>query len=173
MQFSNPQFPLIRFSVAVSIHNIVGITLCVNYLLFFIGNFVTSNGKYYKVIFPGFASRLKTQFRYYTFGMFKKETIPFPINTERKFNPLQQVTYVGAMYFLTPIVMFSGWALLYPEVIPVRIFQSSGLHLIDLIHITAAFLISMFMIIHIYFCTIGKSPLSNFKSLIDGYHDTH
>ena len=173
MQFSNPQFPLIRFSVAVSIHNIVESTLCANYLLFFVGNLVTSNKKYYKLIFPGLIKRLITQFRYYTFGMFKKETVPFPLNKERKFNPLQQVTYIGAMYILLPIIMLSGWALLYPDVIPVRLFRLSGLHLIDLLHITAALLISMFMFIHIYFCTIGKSPLSNFKSLLDGYHESH
>jgi thiosulfate reductase cytochrome b subunit len=173
MQFSNPKFPMIRFDVAVSIHNIVGIILSANYLLFFLGNIITSNGKYYKLIFPGLSSRVMTQFRYYTRGLFKDEMAPYPLNSERKFNPLQQVTYVGAMYILIPIIMITGWALLYPEVIPSRLFWASGLHLIDLFHITAAFLVSLFMFIHIYFCTIGKSPLSNFKSMIDGYHESH
>ena len=173
MQFSNPKFPMIRFDVAVSVHNIVGIILCVNYLLFFLGNITTRNGKYYKLIFPGLFSRLMTQFRYYTRGLFKGETAPYPLNSERKFNPLQQVTYVGSMYVLIPIIMITGWALMYPEVIPARFVWSSGLHLTDLFHITAAFLVSLFMFIHIYFCTIGKSPLSNFMSMIDGYHESH
>ena len=95
MQFSNPKFPMMRFDVAVSVHNIVGIILCVNYLLFFLGNITTRNGKYYKLIFPGLFSRLMTQFGYYTRGLFKGETPPYPLNSERKFNPLQQVTYVG------------------------------------------------------------------------------
>src|ERR1035437_7714451 len=173
MQFSNPKFPMMRFDVAVSVHNIVGIILCVNYLLFFLGNITTRNGKYYKLIFPGLFSRLMTQFGYYTRGLFKGETPPYPLNSERKFNPLQQVTYVGSMYVLIPIIMISGWALLYPEVIPASVLWTSGLHLTDLFHITAAFLVSLFMIIHIYFCTIGKTPLSNFKSMIDGYHEGH
>jgi len=173
MQFSNPKFPMIRFDVAVSIHNIVGIILCVNYLLFFLGNITTRNGKYYKLIFPGLFSRLMTQFRYYTRGLFKGETAPYPLNSERKFNPLQQITYVGSMYLLLPIIMITGWALMYPEVIPARFVWSSGLHLTDLFHITAAFLVSLFMFIHIYFCTIGKTPLSNFMSMIDGYHESH
>lgn len=173
MQFSNPQFPLIRFRLAVSIHNIMGITLSVSYFLFFLGNLFMGNGKYYKLIFPGLYSRLMIQFKYYTRGLFRDESVPYPINSERKFNPLQQVTYIGAMYILIPIIMITGWALLYPEVIPSRLFWSSGLHLIDLFHITAAFLVSMFMFIHIYFCTIGKSPISNFKSMIDGYHESH
>ncbi len=173
MQFSNPKFPMIRFDVAVSVHNIVGIILCVNYLLFFLGNITTHNGKYYKLIFPGLFSRLITQFRYYTRGLFKGEAAPYPLNSERKFNPLQQVTYVGSMYVLFPIIMITGWALMYPEVIPARFVWSSGLHLTDLFHITAAFLVSLFMFIHIYFCTIGKTPLSNFLSMIDGYHESH
>jgi thiosulfate reductase cytochrome b subunit len=173
MQFSNPKFPMIRFDVAVSVHNIVGIILCVNYLLFFLGNITTRNGKYYKLIFPGLFSRLMTQFRYYTTGLFKGETAPYPLNSERKFNPLQQVTYVGSMYVLFPVIMITGWALMYPEVIPARFVWSSGLHLTDLFHITAAFLVSLFMFIHIYFCTIGKTPLSNFMSMIDGYHESH
>ena len=173
MQFSNPKFPMMRFDVAVSVHNIVGIILCVNYLLFFLGNITTRNGKYYKLIFPGLFSRLMTQFGYYTRGLFKGETPPYPLNSERKFNPLQQVTYVGSMYVLFPIIMITGWALMYPEVIPARFVWSSGLHLTDLFHITAAFLVSLFMFIHIYFCTIGKTPLSNFMSMIDGYHESH
>jgi len=173
MQFSNPKFPMIRFDVAVSIHNIVGIILCANYLVFFLGNLLTRNGKYYKLIVPGLFSRLMTQFRYYTRGLFKSETAPYPLNAERKFNPLQQVTYVGAMYVLIPVIMFTGWALLYPEVIPARFLWTSGLHLTDLFHITAAFLVSLFMFVHVYFCTIGKSPFSNFKSMINGYHESH
>lgn len=173
MQFSNPKFPMIRFDMAVSVHNIVGIILCVNYILFFLGNITTRNGKYYKLILPGLFSRLMTQFRYYTRGLFKGETAPYPLNSERKFNPLQQVTYVGSMYLLFPIIMITGWALMYPEVIPARFLWTSGLHLTDLFHITAAFLVSLFMFIHIYFCTIGKTPLSNFMSMIDGYHESH
>jgi thiosulfate reductase cytochrome b subunit len=173
MQFSNPKFPLIPFNVAVSIHNIAGIILCLDYIIFFIGNLTTRNGRYYKLIFPGLFSRLMSQFRYYTNGIFKGETAPYPISTERKFNPLQQVTYVISMYILIPIIMISGWALMYPEIIPDQFFWSSGLHFTDLLHILAAFMVSLFMFIHVYFCTIGKTPVSNFKSMIDGYHESH
>ncbi|MGA3012615.1 MAG: cytochrome b/b6 domain-containing protein [Bacteroidales bacterium] len=173
MQFSNPKFPMIRFNVAVSIHNIAGIILCISYILFFIGNLLTSNGKYYKPIISGFFNRLKTQFIYYTVGLFKGKIPPYPVTLERKFNPLQQVTYIGTMYLLVPLSFITGLAMLYPEIIPIRIFWSSGLHFTDLIHITAGFLISVFMVIHIYFCTIGTTPLSNFKGMIDGYHESH
>jgi thiosulfate reductase cytochrome b subunit len=173
MQFSNPKFPMIRFDVAVSIHNILGILLTVNYIFFFAGNLITRNGKYYKPVISGYFSRLMTQFSYYTWGLFKGATAPYPVTQERKFNPLQQATYIGTMYFLIPLVFITGLAMLYPEVIPARIFWSSGLHFTDLLHIIAGFLISVFMCIHVYFCTIGATPVSNFKSMINGFHDVH
>ena len=173
MQFSNPKVPLIRFDVAVSIHNIFGILLAVSYLLFFAGNLVTNNGKYYKIKFKGYYDQLLSQFRYYTRGIFKGEEAPFKINKERKFNPLQQFTYVLSMYILVPIICITGLSLMYPEVIPTNVLGMSGLHLTDLLHIFIGFIISLFMFVHIYFCTIGKNPVSNFKSMINGYHEAH
>jgi thiosulfate reductase cytochrome b subunit len=173
MQFSNPKVPMIRFDVAVSIHNIFGVLLGLNYLLFFIGNLFSWNGLHYKIDFQGFYSRLMTQFRYYTKGIFKKEHAPFPASKELKFNPLQQLTYVLTMYIFIPVVVISGLGLLYPDAIPTSLFGLSGLHLTDLFHIITGFIISLFMFIHIYFCTIGKTATSNFKSMITGYHETH
>jgi thiosulfate reductase cytochrome b subunit len=173
MQFSNPQVPLIRFDIAVSIHNIFGVLLGLNYLLFFFGNILTWNGKHYKIEFRGFAGRLMEQFRYYTKGIFRKENAPFPVTRELKFNPLQQFTYVLTMYIMVPIIVISGLGLLYPDVIPTNLMGISGLHLTDLFHIIAGFVISLFMFVHIYFCTIGKTPVSNFKSIVNGYHEAH
>jgi thiosulfate reductase cytochrome b subunit len=173
MQFSNPKVPLIRFDVAVTVHNIFGILLIVNYVLFFLGNLFTWNGKYYKIAFRGFYERLMMQFRYYTRGIFKGENPPFQINKELKFNPLQQFSYVLIMYIMVPIIAISGLGLLYPDMIPTNLLGISGLHLTDLFHIVAGFIISLFMFVHVYFCTIGKTPTSNFKGIINGYHEAH
>jgi len=174
MQFSNPKYPLIRFHIAVSVHNIVGIFLIINYVLFIIGNIVSGNGRYYRLHLNGLFNNLKQQFIYYVKGIFQKENAPFQINTERKFNPLQQFTYLCIMYFLIPIIIISGVALMYPDIfIPNKFLGISALHLTDLVHIIVGFIISLFMIVHIYFCTIGKTPVSSFKSMVNGYHEVH
>ena len=49
MQFAKPGFELIRFDLAVTLHNYAGIIVSISYLLFFIGNMVTSNKKYYRI----------------------------------------------------------------------------------------------------------------------------
>jgi thiosulfate reductase cytochrome b subunit len=173
MQFSNPNVALVRFDTAVAIHDITGIILTINYAIFFLGNLFTLNGKYYQMEYRGLFKRLSKQFVYYTIGIFRKENPPFPVSRERKFNPLQQFSYVAIMYLFVPLVFITGWALLFPSTIPTTILKASGLHVTDFLHIISGFFISFFMIIHIYFCTIGKTPTSNFKSMIDGYHEAH
>ena len=172
IQFSNPG-TVVKFNAAVSVHNIAGIILSISYGIFFLGNLFTPNGAYYVIPVKGFLIRLKKQFIYYTVGLFRKDEPPFPVSGESKFNPLQQFTYVVLMYGFVPFVIFSGWGLLYPEITVNSFFGFSGLDLTDLFHIFAGFAISIIMCVHIYFCTIGKNPTSNFKSMINGYHESH
>jgi thiosulfate reductase cytochrome b subunit len=106
--------------------------------------------------------------------MFKGEKHPFPVTELRKFNPLQKVTYVLAMYIAIPLLIISGFGLLFPEITIKSIFGVSGLILTDILHITMGFFLSIFMIIHIYTCTLGAKPTSLFWGMISGYHrDEH
>jgi thiosulfate reductase cytochrome b subunit len=173
MQFTNPDNPFIRFDIAVRMHNISGILLTLNYVFFITGTIITPNGKHYKLTLKGLTGRIIKQFTYYTFGIFKHEPAPFPVTKESKFNPLQQFTYVAAMFVLVPIVIITGWALLYPELVLTKFFGGSGLKVNDFIHVIIGFFVSFFMFVHIYFCTIGATFVSNFKSMINGFHETH
>ena len=161
----------IPFNVAVSIHNICGIILACSYLIFLIGNLTSGNYKYYLIKIEGFYRDLKLQFKFYTSGLFKSEKPPFPINKGRKFNPLQKLSYILVMAVIVPVIVLSGLSLLFPQVIINRILGVPGIVVADLLHITAGFLGSIFMLIHIYFCTIGSKPAANFKSMITGYHE--
>jgi thiosulfate reductase cytochrome b subunit len=172
MQYSDLQNPFIRFDIAVSLHNIAGITLTLAYLWFVFGAIKTPNGRHYRLSLKGLFPRLVKQFNYYTFGIFKKETPPFPITTESKFNPLQQFSYVITMFILVPTVIITGWAFLYPEIILTKMMGGSGLMLNASIHVIVGYFVSFFMFIHIYFCTIGASFVSNFMSMINGYHES-
>lgn len=173
MQYSSPDYGFIRFDKAVSIHNIAGMLLTLNYVLFIVGNMITPNGRYYKITKAGFFEKLMKQFLYYTIGIFKHEKPPFPVTRERKFNPLQQFTYVVTMYIMVPVVFLTGWALLYPEVVLAKIMGGDGLKINDFIHVIIGFLVSFFLFVHVYFCTIGATFVSNFKSMINGYHEPH
>ena len=170
MQYANPNIQILPFSLTVSIHNITGILLAILFVAFIIGNRITDNGKFYKVKKNLRIRKLVKQFKYYTIGIFKKEEPPYPVTKKRKFNPLQLFSYIVIMYILFPILIISGIVLLFPEFIPHKIFGISGIHLTDIIHIVVGYIISLFLVIHVYFCTLGKTPLSNFKCIINGWH---
>ncbi len=171
MQYSNPEFPLIRFDIAVSMHNIAGVLLTLSYIMFVIGNWKTKNGKYYRMKVKGSFDRLKKQFIYYTIGVFKKADKPFPITMKRKFNPMQKLSYIVIMYVFMPLIFITGWALLYPEMTIHNVLGLSGLYLTNLLHIFVSFVITVFMFVHIYFCTFGTTASSNFKAMFTGWHE--
>ena len=160
------------FAKAVKWHNIAAVLLTFNYMLFVLGNLFTGNGKYYRIGKKDFIKNLWSQLRYYSYGMFRGEKHPFPVTLERKFNPLQKLSYVLTMYMAMPLLIISGLGLLFPEIIINRFLGVSGLIFNDLLHVTTGFLISVFMVIHIYTCTLGSSPTSLFRGIISGYHET-
>ncbi len=170
LQYSGYGFGLFRFDVAVTLHNIAGITITAAYLLFVILNWVTPNGKFYKVNKHGFVRRLKMQIWFYSYGIFIKAPHPFAVTKYRKFNPLQKLSYIFVMYLFMPVLIITGLALLFPEIIIPRVFGFSGIHLTGLLHIFIGFISSIFMVVHIYFCTIGHSPTKNFISMFTGWH---
>jgi len=161
---------VVGFAKAVKWHNFAAIVLILNYILFVTGNLLTNNGRYYKIGRKDFLSNLVKQFKYYSSGMFKGEKHPFPVTEERKFNPLQKLTYVLAMYVAFPLLIISGIGLLLPEITITTFFGLSGLILTDILHITMGFFLSIFMVIHIYTCTLGAKPTSLFWGMISGYH---
>ena len=163
----------INFKLAVNIHNISGIVVTANYLLFFIGNIVTQNIKFYLIKPMGFIKRPMKQAYYYAWGMFHGMTAPYPLSEKRKFNPLQKYAYVAVMYMIVPIVIITGFALLFPEIILEKVYALSGVFLTAVTHSAGGFFISIFLVIHLYVASIGKSPIENFKSIITGWHNTH
>lgn len=161
---------MVGFEGAVKWHNIAAIILTLSYIVFVTGNVFTSNGKYYRVEKENFMKNLMIQLKYYAGGMFKGEKHPFPVTEERKFNPLQQFTYVLAMYLGLPLLIISGVGLLIPEITVRSFLGQSGLIYTDILHITMGFFLSVFMVIHIYTCTLGAKPGSLFWGMISGYH---
>ena len=163
---------IVNFASAVKWHNIAASILTISFIFFVIMNMRTGNGKYYRLNKKNFFSDLGKQFRYYSFGIFRHEKPPFPVSIERKFNPLQKFSYVLAMYVAMPLLIISGLGLMFPEVTINRIFGVSGLILTDILHITMGFFVSVFLLIHIYTCTLGSRPSSLFRGIITGYHES-
>jgi len=169
MQAGN-ESSLLGFNTSVNIHNISGLTVALNYLLFVIGNMITNNGKFYIVKPKNFLKRPMKQAQYYAWGMFRGKDKPYPLSEKRKFNPLQKYAYIGVMYIFVPAVIITGFALLFPEIIIETVYNVSGIMLTAVLHSVMGFFVFLFLIIHLYISSIGKNPLGNYKSIINGWH---
>lgn len=170
MQYATSNFVLMKFETAINLHNFSGVIVSLSYLLFFLGNFFTKNRKYYRIKPKGLRKRLIKQAKYYASGMFKGESAPFPLSEKRKFNPLQKYSYVAVMYFIFPVVIVSGIGLLFPELIIEDVYGASGVVVTALVHGILGFFIFIFLLIHLYMASMGKSPLDNYRGIITGWH---
>ncbi|MBV5315394.1 MAG: cytochrome b/b6 domain-containing protein [Prolixibacteraceae bacterium] len=173
MQSSVEASQILSFNWIINLHNIAGIVVTLSYFIFFVGNLVTPNGKFYIVKPKGFLKRPIQQATYYAWGMFHGAKPPYPISEKRKFNPLQKYAYIAVMYIAVPVVIVSGFALLFPEIIIDQIYTFSGVFVTAIFHSAMGFFISVFLIVHLYIASIGKSPIENFKSIINGWHHVH
>lgn len=171
LQYASENNPIMSFQTAISLHNASGILLTANYLLFFLGSLFTGNYKQYIPAVRGLFGRLWKQARFYLVGIFKNEPHPYASTKKNKFNPLQKIAYLVIMYVMFPVIMITGWALLFPGAIVEEIFGYSGLFLTAMLHTIAGFVLSMFMFGHIYLALTGHTLTSNIKAMANGYHE--
>ena len=163
----------ISFKLIITLHNYAGVIVFLNYGLYIIGNLFTNNKRFYIVKPKNFLKRPIKQAYYYVWGMFHGMEAPYPLSKKRKFNPLQKYFYILVMYLAVPLVIITGIGLMFPELIFNKIYDISGVLITAVIHSAMGFFISIFLIIHLYVATIGKSPLDNFKSILNGWHHVY
>ena len=91
-----------------------------------------------------------------------------------KLNPLQRIVYLGFKLILVPITIISG--ILY---MLYKTFDQNNLVVIEdyplasiaFWHTMGAILLMIFLVVHVYMTTTGKTPTSNIKAMITGYEE--
>ncbi len=161
---------LLDFSLARPVHNVAGILLTLGWIGFIVGNLTTGNGRHYRLQWRGFLQRLVAQARYYGYGIFRNEPHPFHPSTEMKFNTLQQLTYLGVMYLLMPLLILSGWAFLFSVYLPETLFGMGGVWIVAMTHLTIAYLLALFVLSHIYIISTGETLWTNMRAMLTGWH---
>ncbi len=161
----------LSFETAIVAHNAAGILLTLNYIFYVLFNIISGNYKQYIPPIKGMTIRLFHQGKYYVWGVFRGEDHPYHTSEEQKFNPLQQVSYFGIMFFMMPLVCISGTLLMFPELAPERFLGMGGVWPMAILHIVVGYFLSLFMFGHIYLATHGDTLLSNFKSMFTGFHE--
>ena len=98
------------------------------------------------------------QARYYLWGIFRGAPHPFERSPSARLNALQQLTYLGILNVLLPLMVLSG-AALWGEV--------SGAGSARL-HALGAWLFASFVTLHVYLTTTGETPLANLRAMVTG-----
>ena len=162
-------FGVIPYQAAITIHNVLGIILLVNAMMGLFYYIVTGTIRQYLPEPHDFISLGMAQLLYYIRGIFRGAPHPLEKTTQRRLNPLQQVTYLIVLNVLLPLQLISGFLMWGAQIRPDLLKAVGGLGMMSLFHTLGAWTFVAFVIVHIYLTTTGVTPLSNIKAMITGY----
>ena len=115
-----------------------------------------------------FFSALGKQAGYYLLGIYKGKKNPAGHDPAKRLNAMQQVAYISVLFVFFPMLIGSGLAMFIPEIIPAQIMGMDGERFVSMAHTAAAFLMIIFIVVHLYLCTTGETVTALFKSMITG-----
>lgn len=173
LHFTDSVVPLIRFDIARTVHNVSGIAITVLYVAFLIWNSASGNLRQYLPSLKDLVSGLNEQNAYVALGIFTGAPPPVTPTPEKKFNVLQQMTYLLVMYVAMPLLIVTGIAFFFPELAPDQLFGLDGLLPIAVSHYVIGYLLTLFLLGHIYMGTMGITATAGFRMMITGWHEEH
>ncbi len=158
---------LFGFTESIEWHNTLGITWLILFVFIIFWAFTTGEWKQY---IPT-TQKLFSMIKYYSWGIFRGETHPFPKSEEVKHNPLQRLTYLSIAVTLIPFQMVTG--LLYYTY---NSWEAWGLGFLNLtciayLHMIGAFSLLLFGIVHVYMTTTGHSIFAHMTAMISGWEE--
>ncbi len=163
-------FNLFGFETAVTWHNnaawafigLIGIAI--------FWHFITDQWRNY---IPT-AKNLKAQIDFYLIGIFRNAPHPTKKTTISKLNPLQRLVYLGLKVLIIPVMVVSGLVYMfyrYPQGTGIESINIDGLEKVAVLHTAGAFILIVFVIVHLYLITTGTTVTSNLKAMITGWED--
>lgn len=165
-------FGAFSFRYMVTIHNTLAALLALNALFSLFWHLVSGEIQQYIPHPYGFIDQAIVQAKYYIKGVFKHEPHPFNKTKDRKFNPLQTVTYLGLLGVLLPLQGITGILMWAVQKIPSISTFLGGLPVLAPIHTLLAWLFATFIVAHVYLTTIaGPKPLDAIQAMVTGWED--
>jgi thiosulfate reductase cytochrome b subunit len=171
-------FGAFSFRHIVVIHNVLAALLAINALVSILWHVISGEIQQYIPHPYGFIDQMIAQAKYYIQGIFKHEPHPFHKSKQRKFNPLQMVTYIGLLGVLLPLQGITGMMMWLVQKVPSIQTWFGGLPFLAPIHTLMAWLFASFIFGHVYLTTTGATPLEAMRGMITGneeveVHEAH
>jgi thiosulfate reductase cytochrome b subunit len=111
------------------------------------------------------------QMQFYGYGIFRGDPNPHQVSAYRKFNPLQSVMYQIVMMLVVPVQFYTGVLMWDVARFSSQVQMLGGLRVVDTLHVLTFIFFCGFIIVHVYLCTLGHTPLAHFKAMFTGYED--
>jgi thiosulfate reductase cytochrome b subunit len=152
-------------------HKRMGLALVLSTIFWFVYTVWTGNLRRHYGIGKKDVTGMVAQARYYLFSIFSGEENPFKATADAKYNPLQKIAYDAVMFVFLPVLSFTG--LLFVDIPAVRryLLSENLMGLLDAIHLIFAYVVVLFLIIHLYMVTLGDTVFSYTKAMILGYEE--
>ena len=159
------------YKTAIRLHNTAGFVVSISYVLW-LSYYMFVAKTLAKLYIPTIEDIRRGIFRqslFYFCNYFLGQPNPFHSTPENKFNPLQKVTYLMIMIVFLPLVILSGFLLMYVMPLHDIIFLVGGIKTLVSAHVLLACCFTGFLFAHIYLATLGSTPLAYFKPMWTGW----
>ena len=161
-------YELLGFGPAVRLHTVAAWVLVVLWTFTLFWHVTTSEWEQY---IPT-SKRLVAVAQYYVWGIFTGAPHPYKKTARRKHNPLQRLTYLGLLAVILPTLWISGILYLFhAQWASIGVDGLLSLQWVARVHVAAAFLVLIFLIVHVYLTTTGHTPTAHIKTMITGWEE--
>jgi thiosulfate reductase cytochrome b subunit len=160
-----------EYGMAILIHKYLGYAMALSFLFWLIYIIASGSFRIHYILRPADLPTLRNQARYYLFGIFRGGENPFIPAAGGKFNPLQKIAYSSVMLVITPTIVITG--ILFSDIFFFRdvIDRLGGIRLLDALHVAASYLFLLYLIVHLYMCTMGHHLFDHVKAMILGFEE--
>ncbi len=159
-------YTLFGYEEAVMLHDILAWSYIVLIIFTIFWHFATGAWKQY---IPT-TKLVKAQFEYYISGIFRGAEHPTHKTSYNKFNPIQRLTYLAFKVLIIPVMVVTGLVYMY-YMYPNSVVQIGRLEFFALIHTFGAFLLIVFLVVHLYLLTTNDNPKESLMAMVDGWEE--
>lgn len=159
-------YQLLGFTQAHQVHTLAAWGLITLWVFAIFWHFTTGEWRQYIPTMQG-ADKV---IRHYVWGIFQGEPHPFKVSRARKHNPMQAQAYLGVKVLINPLLWGSGLLYLFQHELA-ALGYAFDLGSIALAHTLGAFLMLLFLIVHVYLITTGHTVTAHLKAMITGWDE--
>ena len=159
---------LLGFERAVNVHTTAAWSLVTLLAFTVFWHFTTGEWKQYIPTLK----KVDAMVKYYLLGIFTNAEHPFRTTVLRKHNPLQRLAYLFMWVMISPLIWVTGLLyLFYDRWQGWGLDQYLVLQDVAFFHVVSAFMMLLFLIVHVYLITTGHTVWSHMKAMITGWDD--